>query len=64
MVIEARRDQYQLVVQVSDRVEAIERRVDTVRRSDERRECLHDVSGVPAHRREHEPKMSHPITER
>lgn len=46
MVIDALHDQYQLIVQLSERVEAIERRLDVFRRSDERCQRLLEVPGV------------------
>jgi transposase len=46
MVIDALRDQYQLIVQLSERVEVIEHRLDAFRRSDERCQRLLEVPGV------------------
>jgi len=46
MVIDALHDQYQLIVQLSERVKAIERRLDVFRRSDERCQRLLEVPGV------------------
>jgi transposase len=46
MVIDAFHDQYQLIVRLSERVEAIERKLDAFRRSDERCERLIEVPGV------------------
>lgn len=46
MAIEAMRDQYQLIVQLSERVDAIERKLEAFKRSDERCERLLQIPGV------------------
>jgi transposase len=46
MAIEAMRDQYQLILQLSERVDAIERKLEAFKRSDERCERLLQIPGV------------------
>jgi transposase len=46
MVIEALRDQFQLITQLTERVESIEHKLDWFRRSDERCQRLLEIPGV------------------